>query len=294
MSVSLASIHPVEPVSPSHRIVVLGFVALTTLTLYVPTFIDISRVYWRAEQGSPGLLVLIMWFWLLWRERHKLAETRQTQTFPVFAWLFVAFGVALYALGRSQQIHQLEIGSALLLLPGMTRILAGPSAARRLWFVWLFLALNVPLPGSMIDAVLVPMKDLVSAVVTSLLFTAGIPIARDGVVIYIGHYQMFIADACSGLNQLVALVAIGLLYARVTAPKPLIRDVALIAGIVPIAMAANLLRVSTLVLATYFGGDALGRSLHDVVGYLEILVAFGSFFALDSAMKYFVRRKANS
>ena len=40
----------------------------------------------------------------------------------------------------------------------------------------------------------------------------GYPIARDGVVLTIGAYSLLIADACSGLNSMVALSGIGLLY----------------------------------------------------------------------------------
>jgi exosortase/archaeosortase family protein len=66
----------------------------------------------------------------------------------------------------------------------------------------------------------------------------------------------------------------------------------LLGAILPIAIGANLLRVTSLVLATYYGGDALGRQLHDVVSYTEIAVAFGSFFALDRIVQWIARRGA--
>jgi hypothetical protein len=40
------------------------------------------------------------------------------------------------------------------------------------------------------------------------------------------------------------------------------------------------------VLATYYGGDALGRQLHDYVGYAEIVLAFGAFFAIDHLARF--------
>jgi exosortase/archaeosortase family protein len=50
---------------------------------------------------------------------------------------------------------------------------------------------------------------------------------------------------------------------------------------VPVAVLANLVRVTALVLATYYGGDALGQALHDYVGYAEIVLALGTFLLLD-------------
>ncbi len=37
----------------------------------------------------------------------------------------------------------------------------------------------------------------------------GYPIARNGVVLMIGQYDLLIADACSGLNSMVALSGLG-------------------------------------------------------------------------------------
>jgi exosortase B len=260
-------------------------VALGLLVLYVPTYRDIAEVFWNREQGAHGPVVLAMWLWLLWRERAALQHEERSRAASTLGWAAIGVGAVLYALGRSQQVFQLEAGSQLAIVPGISLVLLGFASTRRLWFVWLFLLFTVPLPGSLVDALLVPMKEAVSAAVTQLLFNAGLPIARDGVVIYVGHYQLFIADACSGLNGIVALTAVGVLYVYAAGRRPAPLNWLLLASIVPVATLANLVRVSVLVLATYFGGDALGQALHDYVGYAEIVLAFGSFFLLDHAAR---------
>lgn len=256
-------------------------VALGLLLLYVPTYRDIAAVFWTREQGGAGPVVLVMWLWLLWRERAALGHAAPTPAATALGWTAITLGAAAYALGRSQEVFQLEAGSQLAIFPGIVLILLGFPSARRLRFVWLFLLFTVPLPGSLVDAVLVPMKEAVSAAVTQLIFHAGLPIARDGVVIYIGHYQLFIADACSGLNGVVALTAVGVLYVYAAGRRPWPLNALLLASIVPVAVLANLVRVTALVLATYYGGDALGQALHDYVGYGEIVLALGTYFLLD-------------
>jgi exosortase len=269
-------------------------VAAGLLVLYLPTYRDLDAVYWARENGAPGIVVVAIWLWLLWRARAALRTERRTPLGSCVGWAAIVAGAALYALGRSQQLFQLEVGSQLLIVPGIALALLGPAATRRLWFVWAFLAFTVPLPGSLIDSLLVPLKEFVAAAVTDVLFFAGLPIARDGVVIYVGPYQLFIADACSGLNQLVALAAIGVLYVHVAAHKSRAHGALLLASIVPVATVANVLRVATLVLATYFGGDALGRQLHDYVSYAEIAVAFGTFFVLDHALTAWRRYRGSA
>ena len=64
----------------------------------------------------------------------------------------------------------------------------------------------------MIDGATIPLKVLISDLVTQVLYTAGYPIAQNGVVILIGPYQLLVEDACSGLNSIFALSAIGVFY----------------------------------------------------------------------------------
>jgi exosortase B len=255
------------------------------LLLYVPTYRDLASVFWESSRGSQGPLILVAWFWLLWRERAAFALESRTAHASAVGWALIGFGALLYVLGRSQGIFQVEVGSQLALLPGILLVLRGAACVRRLWFVLFFLIFLVPLHGSLIDSLLVPLKALVSAAVTQVLFHAGLPVARDGVVIYAGNYQLFIAEACSGLNSIVALTAVGAVYVHVAAHREPARNVLLLAAILPVAILANLLRVMGLVLATYFGGDRLGQQLHDYAGYMEIAVAFGSFFLIDCAIR---------
>ena len=266
--------------------------AVGLLLLFLPTYLDLASGYWSSERGAHGPILLCMWLWLVWRERGAWRDAPADPGPAAAGWAALSLGVVLYALGRSQQMIQLEAGSQLLILPGICRILLGAQATRRLWFVWLFLGFSVPMPGSLVDSLLLPMKEWISAAVTQLLYLAGLPIARDGVVIYVGPYQMFIADACSGLNQLVALTAVGTLYVYVAGRRSQWQALLLLAAILPVASIANFLRVTTLVLATYLGGDALGQQLHGVVGYAEIVLAFGAFFLLDHLVRRGRRHRA--
>jgi exosortase len=143
----------------------------------------------------------------------------------------------------------------------------------------------VPVPGSVLDEVLLPLKQWVSQFVTWLLYCAGYPIARNGVVLTIGNYELLIADACSGLNSMLALSGIGLLYVYLAGHQSRWWNAVLLISVLPIAFAANILRVLSLVLITYYAGDRPGRWFHDKAGYLEILAAFACFFGFDHLLR---------
>jgi hypothetical protein len=69
----------------------------------------------------------------------------------------------------------------------------------------------IPLPGIIVDAVTGPLKQWISVIVVELLYGVGYPIARNGVILTIGQYQMLVADACSGLHSMYSLSALGTL-----------------------------------------------------------------------------------
>ena len=125
----------------------------------------------------------------------------------------------------------------------------------------------IPLPGPVVDTVTVPMKMAVSHVAEQVLYWAGYPIARSGVILQIGQYQLLVADACAGLHTLFTLEAMGLLYLNLIRHESLFRNVTLAILIVPISFAANVIRVMALTLITYHFGDAAGQGfLHGFAG----------------------------
>jgi len=221
--------------------------------------------------------------WLLWRRRDVLLEPPEN-TRPVWGAMLVATGLVLYVIGRSQSFAQPDAFSQIPLLLGLILALQGQRAFRALLFPICFLTLSVSLPGATLDVVLIPLKHYVSYIVEELLYAAGYPIARAGVVLNIGSYQLLIANACSGLNSMIALTSIGLLYVYLSSRNSVIHNAILLAFTLPIAFVANVLRVLTLVLVTYHFGDAAGHAFHDYAGYAEIAFAFGAFFVLDAVL----------
>jgi exosortase len=132
---------------------------------------------------------------------------------------------------------------------------------------------------------------MVSSWVDSLLYTAGYPISRSGVVLQVGQYQLLIANACSGLHSLIGLSAVGVMSVYLMRRTHPAHNILLLASIIPIAVLANVLRVTTLVLGTYHFGSDTGEHLHEIMGYLEILFAFVAFLVVDSVLGRVLREK---
>jgi exosortase len=115
-------------------------------------------------------------------------------------------------------------------------------------------------PSVIVDAVTMPMKMAVSYATEHLLYWVGYPIARTGVILQIGPYQLMVADACAGLQTLLTLESLGLFYLNVVRHTSPVRNIVLALLIIPISFTANVIRVITLTLITYYFGDAAGRA----------------------------------
>ncbi len=250
--------------------------------LYVPTYVDLAQGLWQQEAYAHGPIILVVVAWLVWRQRAALASEGAERSAPLTGWAMLAFGLVLYAVGRSQGIALFEVGSHLPVLAGTVLMLLGWHALARLWFPLFFLVFLVPLPGFMIDIATAPLKNFVSHIVESMLYELGYPIARAGVILMIGQYQMLVTDACSGLNSLYSLAALGFLYLYLTGPGTLVRRAALLASIAPIALVANVARVLILTLITFYLGEEAGQSfLHGFAGMALFATALLLLLGLD-------------
>jgi exosortase B len=259
------------------------------LALYVPTYLDLFETFWRTGRSVQGPVILGWVTWVLWRDRASLALQSTCGRSPTAVALFV-FGLLCYALGRSQALIQLELFSQIPVLIGIGWMLLGRRALRTLIFPIAFTVFVIPVPGTLLDQLLLPLKQLVSAIVDTGLYAVGYPIARNGVVLMIGQYDLLIADACSGLNSMVALSGLGLIYTYVVR-RGRWHTALLLTTVLPVAFTANVIRVVALLLITYYFGDGAGRAFHESAAWLEIVLAFAGFFAVDNVLGWVGARR---
>lgn len=260
-------------------------VVLGLLVLYVPTYWMLAHGLWNSDEYAHGPIVLVVTLYLIWQQRAVFLRdttTPPTHRETVTGWVLLAFGLLTYAVGRSQDILLMEVGSQIPVILGVLLITLGVSAARALWFALFFLLFMVPLPGFVVDTVTGPLKQYVSVIAEQVLYVAGYPIARSGVTLTVGQYQLLVADACSGLHSMFSLSAMGLLYLYLMQRTSIVRNLVIMAAILPIAFVANVVRVIVLILVTYYLGDEAGQGfLHGFAGIMLFVIGLLFLFLLD-------------
>lgn len=280
--------HPGAAFWAANRIALIAL-AIGLVALYVPTIVDFMRGPWRGDRNSHGPIVLALSAWYFYFQTRRMA--RQGQSFrprpaPLAGWTLIVLGLLGYVLGRSQSIALLEMGSLMPVLLGLALLLLGPTIARRYGFAFFLLLFAVPLPASIVDVITQPMKLAASWGAEYLMYALGYPIARAGVILQIGPYQLMVADACAGLNSLFTLEALGLLYMNVVRHESVFRNIALALLIVPISYCSNVIRILILALLTYHLGDDVGQGfMHEFSGMALFLTALMLIVGVDTLLR---------
>jgi exosortase len=251
------------------------------LALAIPTLIFVADSTWSTEQGTHGPIILATGLWLLWHKRASVMHLVD----PPPAWRGIALFAVLvpvYAISRITQIVEIEGYAMYALALAAVYWIAGGRFIRALAFPLFYLAFVFPPPDTVIYAATLPVKIAIAKGAIGLLQFLGYPIGGSGVSIQIGQYQLLVAAACSGLNSIVTLSALALFSIYLMHQGRRRHQLLLILFVLPVAIAANFLRVLILILLTYHFGEAVAQSfLHDLAGITMFGLSIGMLYLVD-------------
>lgn len=262
------------------------------ILLYWPSYRDAMDKLWGNEDQSQAPLVIAVSLYLAWRAFGDSAGLAR-QPRPRSGLLLIVAGLCLHLLGRVGGVLFLQLLSQWLVLPGLLLTFFGSALLRRLAFPLFFLGFSFPVPAFLLDAATEPLKQWVSWAAETLLYAAGFPVAREGVILAIGPYQLLVADACSGLRSIMALLALAVLFSYMSRRGGVLYRLVVVAGIFPLALAGNLARVIILMLVTYYFGDEAGQGfIHGAAGLVVFLLALGGLLAWENLLRVLLPRLA--
>lgn len=271
--------------TPAVLILLVGWLAM-----YGPTYLNLASSTWATDEQGHGPIILAVSVWLLFMRREALMNCTGPAR-PVLGVGLFLLAWAGYIFGRSQLIGIAEVGSQILVLASLALFFKGWRGVNLIKFPLFFLIFMIPLPPDFVAAVTAPLKSAVSVVASALLYHAGYPVARSGVILTVGQYQLLVADACAGLNSMFTLEALGLLYMNIMKHTLFSRNLALALMIVPISFVANVIRVIILVLVTYYFGDEAGQGfVHGFAGMVLFLVALTLILSVDKVLNIIYSR----
>jgi exosortase len=268
----MASSPAAQPRSlPPAVMAILAASGLGLFWAYWPVFTQIAGHWWKDPQYSHGGLVPLFALFLLWWRRDLLAGvTLQTNYWGL---LVLTAGVALRLFGARYGIPWPEQISLLPCLAGLVLLLGSWPALRWAWPSIAFLAFMIPLPYSIETALARELRLTAAASSVYVIQTLGLPTLREEADIILGSGERVpVAPACCGIGMLLTFFALATAIILLS-KRPWVDKLVIVLSAIPIAIVANIVRVTiTAFLYEFVSGTLARKLIHDWAGYLMMPV----------------------
>ena len=242
----------------------MGQLALVWLLLFVVTFEEWAQMahqWWNIDTYSHILLIPAIIAWLVWIKREQVASLIPDAWLPALGW-FVA-GFLVWLGGRALDINLFAQAGAVMTFQGAAIALLGLRVSLILALPIAYSCFLVPFG----DEIIPQLQNITARLATWLTEASGIAMVSDGIYIDTPAGLFIVAEACSGVKFLIAMVALGTLVAF-TCFESWTRRAWLMLACVIVPIIANGIRAwATIFIAQYVGAETAGSFDHIVYGW---------------------------
>jgi exosortase len=249
----------------------LAVVGVEFALLYAPTVgWLIDRWTLSVWHNAHGMLIPFAVAYFAWQELRPLANV-DTRANP-WGFVFLLVALALHVLDTGMHTQILSAASIVIALPGLSLLFLGTARTRAIAFPLAFLVFMLPIPLVMTERIHLLLREIATVATANLVPLLGVTVFSEGTTLHMSEGVLVVGDACSGFSTLYASCAVAALTAY--SCNHLRGRVLALGAAVPLAIAANILRIVLLVLAVRFLGiGSLATWIHPGSGMLTFAIA---------------------
>lgn len=246
---------------------------------------------WRHNPDwSHGFLIPLFSIYLLYARREELlSATRRTCIWglPVVIAGIIGTILCFYPISNAWLA---ELSMVMTLL-GLVLYVAGPQVTKVAWLPVVYLALAMPMPDRLYDAIALPLQRLAASFSGFLLQMFNVEITVDALHLKVTSlsgqtHDLTVAEACSGVRSLMAFVALSVALAYIE-PRPIWQKIVLVLAGIPIAVACNILRVTLTGTMFVIDKPELGKDImHEIMGMVLLVPALFLLLAILKLMQW--------
>ena len=257
--------------------------AVLLLASHLPFFVLHLISLWRYRPHYEFFPVLLAAFaWLVWKRWPS--EAVHTRASRLTAWFLLLLG--LVCLAASVVLFSPWLGAVAAVFSGggLLLLLAGQAAFRQLLSVWLLLWLTIPPPFRLDDQLIRFLQSLTARFCSVLLELMHVEHLLAGNVFRLPNRELFVAEACSGINSQLVLIAASVLLV-ILLHRAWLHAILLIAASVFWSVVANTARVTLIVLvAVQWDIDLSDGWQHEVLGHTLALTGILLLLSTDQLL----------
>jgi exosortase len=257
--------------------------------IFWPVYPELVQTWLNDSNNSHGILVPLISAFFAWNKRDKLLRAEVGSSYWGLAILAASMGLYLLAFtGQVAVASRLMIVTSLI---GLVLFNYGREVFGLLKFPLIYLVFMIPIPVSIYNLVAFPLQLFATRVSHFLISLMQIPVYREGNMLYFVQTQLEVADACSGLRSMMTFVMLSVLFAYLM-DRGWGKRIILVALAIPLAIFANIVRVTgTGVLAHFYGGAVARGFMHEFSGLAVFVFGFVLLFFLYWLLNKWSARK---
>jgi exosortase A len=231
--------------------------------------------WWNISTYNHVLLIPAIVAWLVAQRAAQLAPIEPEGWWP--GLIVVAGAALLWALGAFAGLSIARQYGAVTILIASALTILGPRVGAALAFPLGYMLLLVPFGDELVP----PLQMITAAITIGLVHLSGIPATIDGVFIHTPAGLFEVAEACSGVKFLIAMISFGILVANLCFLRWPRRGLFLAVCIVVPILANGVRAWGTIFAAQYYGAEAAAGFDHIVYGWIFFAVVIAAVLALS-------------
>jgi exosortase len=268
----------------------LGAPGLLALALYGPLLPSLVHEWTAFPALSHGFAIPFIAGYLVWARRERLRGMAIEPTLWGLPVLVAGLGALVVGVhGQESFIARMSLPVTLL---GLVLLLAGRRVVQVTWVGIVYLIFMIPLPWVTLKVVMYRSRLLDAGLSAYFLDWLGVPVYREGVLLHLPNVVLEVADDCSSIPAIAALLALGVAYGSLTRRPAAVRAL-LIAVTLPLAIGSNIIRITMTAAAVYYVGPwTLGTVFHHFSGTMNFMLTFLSLMLVDAVLGTVLKRWA--
>lgn len=276
--------------SSLHSLTIFGLVAL----LYARTFDELRQIWAADVNYSHGYLVPLVSFAFAyrgWRQSGPPWKMRVATRSLCTGLFLLVTGLILHAEAWFTGALLLDVVALVVILRGVLLVMGGRRASRAYGFATLFLLFLAPWPAEWHGMLANHLQGMVSAISAEVLAACGLPVLREGYLLHMPGHSIEVAEACSGMRQLTAFLAMSVAVGGLNRGSRW-SNLALIAISIPVAVLANVTRILLTVLILVVAGPTYAKgAFHSLEGSVVAGIGLAALLASAAGLNALERRR---
>jgi exosortase len=264
------------PTSPQMDWVKLAWFAGLILAAYFSILTPLVTQWMNDDDMGHGFFVPAIAAYIAWQRRDQvMAEPMRPNFWGLLPLAWGALQSYIANLGAELFLSRTAI---ILTIVGAVWLVCGTRVLKLLAFPLALLVFMVPLPAVIYNSITMPLQFFASSVAETSLNLIGFPVLREGNVLELASGPL--------IRSLLTLTFLSLVYGYFSDDKPWMR-VALLIGVIPIAIAANSFRVTLTGVISEFNKEWAQGFFHTAEGWVIFMVAFSMLFLFHRLVNSF-------